>query len=83
MKEIPKSQQLLFEKAKKSKANAIKAKCLDCCCFQRVEVRNCTAVDCPLHPHRPYQGKDGDSISETDSDDVIEESEEEGKGKVA
>lgn len=31
---------------------AIRAKCLDCSCWQPSEVRNCTAVDCPLHPFR-------------------------------
>lgn len=25
---------------------------MDCCCQQIVEVRECTAVDCPLHPYR-------------------------------
>ena len=31
---------------------AIRAKCLDCCCFQRKEVELCAAVDCPLHEYR-------------------------------
>ena len=31
---------------------AIRAKCLDCCCQQIVEVRFCTANQCPLHPYR-------------------------------
>ena len=31
---------------------AIKAKCLDCCCYQIAEVRKCTAVNCPLHYYR-------------------------------
>ena len=38
---------------------AIRAKCIDCCCFQPKEVRLCTAVNCPLHPFRfgknPYR----------------------------
>jgi hypothetical protein len=29
--------------------------CLDCCCWQREEVRHCTCVACPLWPVRPYQ----------------------------
>ena len=37
------------------KAAAIKAKCWDCCGGQRVEVRKCRAVDCPLWFVRPYQ----------------------------
>ncbi len=31
---------------------AIRAKCLDCCCGQIVEVRNCTAFKCPLNPYK-------------------------------
>lgn len=40
---------------------AIRAKCLDCCCDQREEVKLCTAQNCPLHPFRmgknPYKAK--------------------------
>lgn len=36
--------------------NAIKAKCLDCCCGQTSEIRECTIVKCSLHPFR--LGKD-------------------------
>lgn len=40
---------------------AIRAKCLDCCCGQINEVKECTAVNCPLHPFRfgknPYRAK--------------------------
>ena len=39
----------------KSKAAAIKAKCLDCCCWQRIEIANCSITSCPLHPYRPYR----------------------------
>ena len=31
---------------------AIRAKCLDCCCGQLVEVRECTITTCALHPYR-------------------------------
>ena len=31
---------------------AMRAKCLDCCCGQAKEVRNCPATDCPLWPYR-------------------------------
>ena len=31
---------------------AIKAKCLDCCCGQREEVRECPAKECPLWQFR-------------------------------
>jgi hypothetical protein len=31
---------------------AIRARCLDCCCFQPSEVRKCVAVACPGWPFR-------------------------------
>lgn len=31
---------------------AIRAKCLDCCCWQPKEVRLCTSVECPLWLYR-------------------------------
>jgi hypothetical protein len=40
---------------KQSPRQAIKAKCLDCCAWQREEVRQCTARGCPLWPLRPFQ----------------------------
>lgn len=40
-----------------SKANAVKAKCLDCTCDQREEIRDCRAFTCPLWKVRPYQVK--------------------------
>ena len=36
---------------------AIKAKCLDCVCWEKNEVKKCTVVTCPLWLYRPY-GKD-------------------------
>jgi len=58
---IPQSYQANYRTAMsgKSRASAIKAKCLDCMCWQRVEVANCTNDACPLHPYRPYQSKSG------------------------
>lgn len=35
-----------------SPLRAIRAKCMDCTCQQIVEVRECTATDCPIHPFR-------------------------------
>lgn len=34
---------------------AIKLECLDCSCYQPVEIKNCTINTCSLYPHRPYQ----------------------------
>ena len=31
---------------------SIRAKCLECCCGQKKEVKLCTAKDCPLYPYR-------------------------------
>ena len=36
---------------------AIREKCLDCCCWQREEVRKCTAIHCPLWPYRMGKGE--------------------------
>ena len=42
----------------KSLRKAINAKCWDCCCFQRAEVKKCSVPNCPLYRLRPWQGKD-------------------------
>lgn len=31
---------------------AIRAKCMDCCCYQRNEVAACPCTNCPLWPYR-------------------------------
>ena len=31
-----------------TRAKAIRLKCLDCCCGQRAEIRNCEIKTCPL-----------------------------------
>jgi hypothetical protein len=41
-----------FHPAEQPVLKAIRAKCLDCCCYQETEVRKCTAVGCPLWPYR-------------------------------
>lgn len=35
-----------------SPLKAIRAKCLDCCCWQRSEVAMCTCTNCPLYNFR-------------------------------
>ena len=42
---------------KRTPLQAIRAKCIDCCCGSLSEVRRCVAIDCTLWPHR--MGKDG------------------------
>ena len=40
---------------------AIRAKCLDCCCGNTAEVTRCPCVDCSLYPyregHNPFKKK--------------------------
>ncbi len=38
-----------------SRQAAVTAKCLDCTCCQRAEIRQCPVIECPLWPYRPYQ----------------------------
>lgn len=37
---------------------AINAKCVECCCGSKAEVRRCEIETCPLWPVRPFQKKD-------------------------
>ena len=56
---MPKLYRANYKKAVsgKSKAAALKAKCLDCCCWQRTEIVDCRVPDCPLYQYRPYRIK--------------------------
>jgi len=38
-----------------SRKTAIKAKCLDCCCWQINEIKLCSVNHCSLWKYRPYQ----------------------------
>ena len=49
---------------KSSPRAAIKAMCLSCVGYLRVEITNCSAYGCPLHVYRPYQ----DGSDDVDSD---------------
>ena len=59
---IPLKYQGLFNRVKdlqsKSKAEAIKAMCLQCVGYKYKGVTNCTAPKCPLYQVRPYQHKE-------------------------
>lgn len=46
----------VYDKAinERSLRAAVKAKCLDCMCWQATEVKNCTVSACPLWEVRPY-----------------------------
>jgi hypothetical protein len=41
----------------KSFPKLLKAKCLDCTCYQREEITLCQVRLCPLWKYRPYQKK--------------------------
>jgi len=56
IKEIPKIYRKIYEKAvmKGSKPAAIKAFCLECVCWQKNEIINCTSFACSLYLVRPF-----------------------------
>jgi hypothetical protein len=37
---------------KASLLSSMRAKCLDCMCGSKLEVRLCSSTDCPLYPYR-------------------------------
>jgi hypothetical protein len=43
---------LKMDKLIETPIKAIRKKCLDCCCGQFKEVRNCTTINCALYPYR-------------------------------
>ena len=56
MEEIPKKYRKIYKKAveSRSKSAAIKAFCLECICWQKSEVINCSCLTCPLYGVRPF-----------------------------
>lgn len=60
LSQIPESQRKTYQRAMtgRSRKAAIKAFCLECVGYIRVEVRNCSDVGCPLHPYRPGQKRE-------------------------
>lgn len=55
--QMPRAYRATYNRAVKGKSlrAAINAQCLECVCWQRDEVRNCTDLACPLYAVRPYQ----------------------------
>jgi len=55
--QIPEQYRRTYDRAMSGKSlrAAVNARCLDCCAWQRTEVRDCPAVACPLWMVRPYQ----------------------------
>ena len=58
---VPLKYQALFHRVRaaesKSKADAVKAMCLECVGFKYKRVAGCTAPRCPLYNVRPYRKK--------------------------
>lgn len=55
---VPEKHRLATERAltgQMSRTNAIKQKCLQCCCYSIEEVRECRVYTCALNAIRPYQ----------------------------
>lgn len=50
-----------------SPRTAIKAFCLYCTGYQRMDVKNCTSLACPLHGFRPYQDDSGNELEVTEA----------------
>ena len=57
MLNIPEQYQGLYKKAMsgKSRTAAVKAKCLECCCWEMGETKDCKVPACPLYPYNHYQ----------------------------
>jgi len=60
---VPEKHKIATERALKgqmARANAIKMRCLQCCNYDREEVKHCPVITCALNIVRPYQSKDED-----------------------
>lgn len=51
---------------------AIRAKCIDCCCGEKKEIRECNMIECPLWPYR--MGKRPTVDTDIDSNKNFEKS---------
>ena len=46
-----------------TRSTAIRNHCLDCCCYQQSEVKNCPCEECWLYPYRlGSQGLDSECV---------------------
>jgi hypothetical protein len=60
---VPQRYRQMYERALRGELSpraAIKAKCLECCAWQRFDggedrIGRCTVTGCPLHAYRPFQ----------------------------
>jgi hypothetical protein len=49
-----------------TRGEAIRAKCIDCCCGSYAEVRRCPCADCPLYRYRLGHEEDQEGIYTTE-----------------
>jgi hypothetical protein len=51
------AERVYFSEKGKSRADAVKLKCLDCVGYEEttLRIKSCSCVNCPLHSFRPYQ----------------------------
>ncbi len=63
----------------RSNVMAIRAFCYQCMGGESVValIRECASIQCPLHPHRPYQVKAGAEVEQDEADLELELAEEE------
>lgn len=54
-----------------SPLKAIRAKCLDCCCMQPSEVKECSVKTCPLYPFRMGHNPNRKGVGKRDFGNVI------------
>ena len=57
LNDMPSAYRNIYKRALsgKNRPAAVKAFCLECMGWQRLETRNCSSVACPLHSYRPYK----------------------------
>lgn len=58
--QMPRAYRANYDKAVKGRSlrACVNAQCLECVCWQKMEVRLCTDLACPLYTVRPYQNSD-------------------------
>lgn len=62
-KSVPEKHKLATQRAllgQITRSTAIRVKCLQCCGYQREEIKTCAVLTCALFPVRPYQDKAAD-----------------------
>ena len=65
-----------------TRARAIRAKCMDCCCWQSAEIRQCTAKKCPLYPYRMGSVAAAQKLEKSERSPVLDaRNEHDGEGK--